>query len=114
MLTVIAGLGFGVGLIIYLSSRIGKKGVFRKVALEANQEGYFSVSMTPSILVGKTGIAATVLRPSGKVLIEEEYYDAVSDKGFINKGEKVIVKKYGSSQLYVVKVKEQELLDETN
>ncbi|MDD2474722.1 MAG: NfeD family protein [Dysgonamonadaceae bacterium] len=106
ILTVIAGLGFGVGLIIYLSSRIGKRGAFRKVALEANQEGYFSVSMTPSILVGETGIAATVLRPSGKVLIEGEYYDAVSDKGFIEKGEKIIVKKYGSSQLYVVKVKE--------
>ena len=104
ILTVIAGLGFGVGLIIYLSSRIGKSGMLKRVALLANQEGYYSVPMAPAVLVGKTGIAATVLRPSGKVIIDDEYYDAMSDKGFINKGDKIIVRKYGSSQLYVSKV----------
>lgn len=104
ILTVIAGLGFGVGFIIYLSSRIGKRGAFRKVALLADQEGFFSVPMAPGILVGKTGIAATVLRPSGKVVIDGEYYDAVADKGFIDKGDQVVVRKYASSQLYVIKV----------
>lgn len=103
VLTIIAGLGSGVGFIIYLSSRIGKRGVFRKVALQADQEGFFSVPMAPSVLVGKTGIAATVLRPSGKIIVDGEYYDAVSEKGFIEKGESVIVRKYGSSQLYVSK-----------
>ena len=97
-------MGFGVGLIIYLSSRIGKYGALKRVALLADQEGYFSVPMTPILLVGKTGVAATVLRPSGKVIIDGEYYDAVSDKGFINKGEKIVVRKYGSSQLYVSKL----------
>ena len=103
VLTVIAGLGFGVGFIIYISSRIGRKGAFRKVALLADQEGFYSVPMEPAILVGKTGVAATVLRPSGKVIVDGEYYDAVSEKGFIDKGEQVVVRKYGSSQLYVVK-----------
>ena len=104
VLTVIAGLGFGVGLIIYLSSRIGKRGWLKRVALLADQEGFYSVPMTPVTLVGKTGIAATVLRPSGKVIIDAEYYDAVADKGFIDKGDKIIVRKYGSSQLYVNKI----------
>ena len=104
LLTVIAGLGFGIGLIIYLSSRIGRPGALKKVALLADQEGFYSVPMEPAMLVGKTGIAATVLRPSGKVIIDGEYYDAVSDKGFIEKGEQIVVRKYGSSQLYVVKV----------
>ena len=103
VLTVIAGLGFGIGLIIYLSSRIGKRGWLKRVALLADQEGFYSVPMTPVTLVGKTGIAATVLRPSGKVIIDDEYYDAVADKGFIDKGDKIIVRKYGSSQLYVNK-----------
>ena len=103
ILTVIAGLGFGVGLIIYLSSRIGKSGWLKRVALLADQEGFYSVPMAPVSLVGKTGIAATVLRPSGKVIIDDEYYDAVADKGFIDKGDKIIVRKYGSSQLYVNK-----------
>ncbi len=103
ILTLISGLGFGVGLIIYLSSRIGQRGILKNVALLADQEGYYSVPMTPSQLVGKTGVAATVLRPSGKVIVDGEYYDAVSDKGFINKGEEIVVNKYGSSQLYVSK-----------
>lgn len=103
LLTVIVGLGFGVGLIIYLSSRIGKRGILKRVALLSDQEGYYSVPMTPSTFVGKSGIAATVLRPSGKVIVDGEYYDAVSDKGFIDKGEEIVVKKYGSSQLYVSK-----------
>lgn len=104
VLTVIAGLGFGVGLIIYLSSRIGKSGWLKRVALLADQEGFYSVPMAPVTLVGKTGVAATVLRPSGKVIIDDEYYDAVADKGFIDKGDKIIVRKYGSSQLYVNKI----------
>lgn len=104
VLTLIAGLGFGVVAIIYVSSKIGKKGAFRKVALQASQEGYYSVPMEPDALVGKIGIAATVLRPSGKVIVDGEYYDAVSEKGFINKGDEVVVRKYGSFQLYVVKV----------
>ncbi|NLZ94802.1 MAG: nodulation protein NfeD [Bacteroidales bacterium] len=107
VLTLIAGLGFGVGSIIYLSSRIGKKGAFRKVALQADQEGYYSVPMEPDALVGKTGVAATVLRPSGKVIVDGEYYDAVSDKGFIDKGSEVVVRRYGSFQLYVVKVQKE-------
>lgn len=103
VLTLISGLGFGIGLIIYLSSRIGKSGVLKHVALNANQEGFYSVPMSPSSLVGKSGIAATVLRPSGKVLIDGEYHDAVSERGFIEKGDTIIVKRYGSSQLYVSK-----------
>lgn len=103
VLTLIAGLGFGVAFIIYISSRIGKRGAFRRVALLANQEGYYSVPMAPSALVGKTGVAATVLRPSGKVIVDGEYYDAVSEKGFIDKGDQIVVRKYGSSQLYVIK-----------
>lgn len=104
LMIVLSGLGLGTLLIIYLSSRIGKPGIFRKVALQSDQEGYVSVPMAPLSLVGETGVAATVLRPSGKVKIGKEYYDAVSLKGFIDKGEGVVVKRYENFQLYVVKV----------
>ena len=102
-MTVLGGMGMGMVLIIYLSSRIGKKGFLRNVALLADQEGYYSVPLQPDLLVGKTGVAATVLRPSGKVNIEGEFYDAVSMHGMIQKGEDIIVKRYESFQLYVVK-----------
>lgn len=102
-ITVLGGMGMGMILIIYLSSRIGKKGFLRKVALLTDQEGYYSVSLQPDTLVGKTGVASTVLRPSGKVNIDGEFYDAVSLYGMIEKGDEVVVKRYESFQLYVVK-----------
>lgn len=101
VMIVLGGMGMSLGLILYLSSRIGKPGIFDKVALHADQEGYVSVSMEPAAMVGKTGLAATVLRPSGKVAVDGVYYDAVSLKGFIDKGDEVLVKRYENFQLYV-------------
>ena len=104
IMIVFAGIGMGLALIIYMSSRIGKPGIFSSVALVSDQEGYMSVPMEPLTLVGQTGIASTVLRPSGKVQVGNDYYDAVSLKGFIEKGDEVIVRRYENFQLYVIKV----------
>lgn len=98
-----AGMGSGLVLIVYLSSKIGKPGIFRNIALTSDQEGFVSVSMEPTSLVGKMGEAATVLRPSGKIIIDDEYYDAISIKDFIEKGDSVKVVKYENFQLYVIK-----------
>ena len=103
IMTVLGGLGMSIILIIYLTSRIGKKGFLKNVALHADQEGYVSVSMEPVSLVGKTGIAANTLRPSGKVEVDGEYYDAISLRGMIEKGDEVIVKRYENFQLYVTR-----------
>lgn len=98
-----AGMGSGLVLIVYLSSKIGKPGIFRNIALTSDQEGFVSVSMEPTSLVGKMGEAATVLRPSGKIIIDDEYYDAISIKEFIEKGDSVKVVRYENFQLYVIK-----------
>ena len=103
VMIVLGGMGMGVGLIIYLSSRIGKPGFLNHAALHADQEGFVSVSMEPMMMVGKTGVAATVLRPSGRVKVDGEHYDAISMKGFIEQGDEVIVKRFTNFQLYVVK-----------
>ncbi len=102
-MTVTGGVGMGIILIIYLTSRIGQKGFLKNVALHANQEGYISVPMEPVTLVGKIGFAATVLRPSGKVVVDGEYYDAISQRGMIEKGEEVIVTRYENFQLHVTR-----------
>ena len=102
-MTVMGGMGMGLVLIIYLSSRIGKRGLLRNVALNTDQEGFISVSMEPVSLIGKMGVAATDLRPSGRVFMEGEYYDANSLKGFIEKGDEVVVIRYEGFQLYVRK-----------
>lgn len=104
IMVVFAGIGMGLVLIIYMSSRIGKPGIFSRVALVSDQEGYVSVPMEPLTLVGQIGIASTVLRPSGKVRIGDQYYDAVSLKGFIEKGDEVVVRRYENFQLYVMKI----------
>ena len=52
-------------------------------------------------LKGKKGRAATVMRPGGKVIIDNEIYDAVAETGFIDKGEEIVVVKTGAAQLYV-------------
>lgn len=99
-LTVLMGLGLGFVLMLWLSNKIGTKGMFRKVALHKDLEESHS---SPSLisLIGKEGIAFTVLRPSGKVMIENELYDGVSDLGFIEKGTKVKVVRFENAQVYV-------------
>lgn len=102
-LIVSAGMGMGLVIIVYLSSKIGKPGIFRNIALIADQEGYISVPLEPASMIGKEGKVATVLRPSGKVLIDGEYYDAVSIKDYLETGDLVKVVRYENSQLYVIK-----------
>ena len=104
VMIVLGGMGMGMVLIIYLTGRIGKPGILRNAALNADEEGFVSVPMEPRLLTGKSGVAATVLRPSGKIFLEGTYYDAVSLKGFIEKGEEVVVKRYENFQLYVMRI----------
>jgi len=106
LITVLSGMVMSSVLIVYFASRIGKKGIFRDVALLSDQEGFLSVPEAPRELVGKTGIAATILRPSGRVLVGNDYYDAVAYQGYIEKGQSVKVIKYENSQVYVIAVKD--------
>jgi len=79
--------------------------LFGSLALETVQEtkeGYVSFDTTmQSSMVGKTGTAHTYLRPSGKIEIESHIYDAISEIGFISKGENVRVTRQETGQLYV-------------
>ena len=96
-----------------LSLWLGKKlftaqKTFGNLALNRDmksEDGYIGVETKPRELIGKTGFADSVLRPSGKVIVDGEIYDAKAEYGFINKGEKVKVTRYETGQLYVVKEK---------
>jgi len=52
-------------------------------------------------VVGKTGTAKTVLRPSGKVVIDNELYDATSETDWIEPGTVVKVVKALASYIIV-------------
>ena len=100
-LTVLVGLGIGFALILWLSHKIGSKGPLRRVALNADL-GEAVSAPTHQELIGKEGIAQTVLRPSGKVQIEGQIYDGISESGFVEKGEPIVVIKSENAQVYVV------------
>ncbi|MDR0995236.1 MAG: nodulation protein NfeD [Tannerella sp.] len=100
-LTVLFGLLLGFGLTLWLSNRIGRKGFFRRIALETDLEDSVSAPLHEE-LAGSYGVAATVLRPSGKVRVGDEVYDAVSESGFIEKGRKVKILRTENAQIYVV------------
>lgn len=100
-LTVLLGLGIGFILMLWLSTRIGSKGMFRKVALQADLEEAVSSPVLTN-LIGKEGVATTVLRPSGKVRVDGELYDSVSDSGFIEKDSLVKVVRFENAQIYVI------------
>jgi membrane-bound serine protease (ClpP class) len=81
--------------------------LFGSLALEKTQQssqGYVGVdAKRMQSMLGRTGEAHTVLRPSGKVMIDNEIYDAKSEVSFIDKGEAILVKREEAGQLYVVK-----------
>ncbi|TFE01108.1 NfeD family protein [Jeotgalibacillus salarius] len=66
----------------------------------STESGYVS-NVNRHELVGKTGIARTALRPSGTIIIDEERIDAVSEGGYVNKDQKVIVVKVEGSRIVV-------------
>ncbi len=95
------------GLSMWLGAKLlgSRKWAFALHAEQRPEDGYVGVDMNIKEVVGKIGVTTTDLRPVGKVAINNEIYDAVSLLGgYITKGNSVIVKKYQSGQVYVVKI----------
>lgn len=92
---------------LWITTRIGSKNsFFQRVALTSVQnksEGYVGIPTEITELAGKAGTADTMLRPSGKVRIDDRMYDAMSEFGYIEKGESIRVTRSESGQVYVVK-----------
>lgn len=107
LMIVMGGITLAFVLVIYLSNKIGAKGIFQNVALIKtldNSSGFIGVSMSPKELVGLEGVTSTVLKLSGKVKVGDRIYDAVSEDGFIEKGTLVRIIRYETGQIYVLKV----------
>ncbi len=94
------------GLSLWLSRKVGTAGFFKGLSLDAQQEkseGFISIDVHQKDMLGKTGIAYTVLRPSGKVRIEGELFDAMAEIGYIEKGDAIKVIRDEAGQLYVIR-----------
>lgn len=93
---------------VYLSKKLLTETAFiGKLALNTKQnidEGYIASDNRLNSMIGKEGIATTMLRPSGKIEIGNDILDATAEIGYIEKGEKIVVIKYETMQLFVMKV----------
>jgi membrane-bound serine protease (ClpP class) len=93
---------------IWASSKLfaARKGIFAGFALNttiATDQGYVGIDRNQVSLIGKRGVAQTVLRLSGKVFVDGHVYDAMSEGPFIEKGEKIRITRHEAGQVYVVR-----------
>lgn len=93
--TIVASVGIfgGLALLFVIGVKFTDSKFFQRVALTdtmSRSEGYTS-SFHKESMVGKSGTAFTVLRPSGKISIDGEIYDAYTRGDYIDKGTEIIV-----------------------
>ena len=65
------------------------------------EQGYVGQQPSLSDLIGRTGAVTAVLRPSGKVLVDGTYYEAVAEDGlYIERGAVVKIVRAEGGLLY--------------
>lgn len=91
---------------MWLCKKLFESNAFGGLALNTVQnttEGYTVAEPTSASLIGAEGEAITILRPAGKVRINDNVYDAMSAVSYIEKGQSVKVTGYENNTLIVIK-----------
>ena len=104
--TILVGVFGSIIIMFFGGVRFTNTRLFKRISLQAVQnrsEGYTS-SFKEESMIGKTGTAYTVLRPSGKVLIDGVLYDAYTRGDYIEKNDKIKVINEEGTSLKVRKV----------
>lgn len=94
VVTTLVALMGSVALMFIGGVRLTNTATFRKIALQETQDhddGYTSSVYKEKSLVGKAGVAYTVLRPSGRIEIEGDIYDAYTRGNYIDAGTEIEV-----------------------
>ncbi len=97
---------FGFVLFFFFGDNLFYNVLAKRIALTdtaSSADGYTSHNMSYEILVGKTGITVTDLRPSGTVEIDNERYDVIADGEMINRNTPVKVLRMQGNYLVVGK-----------
>ncbi|MCS6974895.1 MAG: nodulation protein NfeD [Cyclobacteriaceae bacterium] len=102
----LGGILGGILLLFIGGVKLADTRVFKRIALTTTQETTqgFVVKPAPEPLKGKRGVAYTVLRPAGKVMIDEKIYDAYTRGEYIEKGDAIEVLDDETTSLRVKKV----------
>ncbi len=93
VMVVFAGMLGSVGIFIVAGAKLSTTRAFSRFTLTdtMDREAGYTSNFKKESLLGKPGTAYTILRPSGKVMIDGKIYDAYTRGEFINKDQKVIV-----------------------
>ena len=105
LLVVVIAMSVSMVLVLWLGRRFltGTSAWRRKIVLEADLDpaAGFVGRDNPEELVGKEARVAAVLHPSGRVILDNRYYEAVAEDGqFIDKGAKVTIVRVEGGVLY--------------
>ncbi len=88
---------------VIFGGNILRSRAFQRLVLQDEQQSNqgYQVTAPKFELLGKTGFAKTDLRPSGKIEIDGEWYQAVSNDGYIENGTDIVVSKIENYNLVV-------------
>ncbi|HMG92011.1 MAG TPA: NfeD family protein [Chryseolinea sp.] len=102
----VGGLLGGVVLLFVGGARLANTKLYKRVALTDTQDSAagYNASFNQKNMKGKKGVTETVLRPSGKVVIEGQLYDAFTRGEYVEKGESVEVLSETGSSLQVKQI----------
>ena len=105
-LLVLISVSLGILAAVYLAKKLLEtpKLKFALVKQIDSADGFTVANNNYASMKGKTGKALTQLRPAGKVIIDDDVFDAVSQISYIDKGEDIKVVDYTQGQLVVRKV----------
>jgi membrane-bound serine protease (ClpP class) len=104
VLSFFVGLTLAVGLFLLSLRFLPETRLLSRLVLSAKQkaeDGYTVASSARVALLGRVAVAATPLRPAGKIDLEDERLDAVAEGEFIEKGEKVEIVETDENRLVV-------------
>jgi membrane-bound serine protease (ClpP class) len=93
LFSTMGGLAGGILLLVLGGAKLTNTSAFKKIALSQTQESSqgYTVNANANTMNGKRGVAHTILRPSGKIMIENELYDAFTRGEFVERGEQIEV-----------------------
>ena len=96
-----------VGGSILLGAKLLSSHAFSRLVLNTTQkseEGYTSSgNQNEKNLIGKQAITATIMKPGGKILVNNKLMEATVIEGFIEKNEPVIIESYETGHYFVRK-----------
>ena len=84
--------GLGALVLVFMEFKwLSKSPLGRRLFMERSIEGGSNKEVATSEVLGKNGKTLTDLHPEGRIQVEQEVFDAVSEDGLISKGTTVKV-----------------------